>query len=141
MPLGSKYDFVGLKKYGALALATALSSTPWGSWVVTTWGVRHIFDLLAEWAVNWAVNNGLMVINIAAINVEGKWDQAAFDRAMDDALGQVERGGLTPAQIKEIDEKVIQAFRKFAVFTNHDPDGLPPDADVGLRDIYNTSSI
>ena len=119
MPLSGKYDFKGIKKYGAMALSTALASTPWGGWIVKTWGVRHIFDILAEWAVNWAVNNGLVVLNIAAIKVEGKWDQDAFDKAMDDALAAVDTGNLTPEQGKALDEKVIAAFKRFAAFTNH----------------------
>lgn len=121
MSLSGKYDFKGIKKYGALALSTALASTPWGGWVVRTWGIRHIFDILAEWAVNWAANKGLMVLNLAAIKVEGEWDQKGFDKAMDEALGLADRGGLTDAQIKEIDDKVIAAFVKFAGFTNHNP--------------------
>lgn len=119
MPLSGKYDFKGIKKYGALALSTALSSTPWGAWVVKTWGIRHIFDILAEWGVNWAANNGLMVLNLAAIKIEGEWDQKAFDKAMDEALSIVDLGNLTEAQIKEIDSRVIKAFRDFAIFTNH----------------------
>lgn len=102
-----------------MGISVALSSTGWGAWLVKTWGIRHVFDVLAEAAVNWAANKGLMVINIAAINIEGKWDQAAFDKAMDEALGAVDKGNLTPEQVKEIDAKVIAAFRKFGVFTEH----------------------
>lgn len=98
-----------------MGITVALASTTYGA-IATTWGFRHVFEILIEWAVNWLANKGLMVLNIAAISVQGDWDQKAFDKAMDEALGQVAVGGLTPAQMKEIDDKVITAFRKFAVF-------------------------
>lgn len=121
MPLSGKYDFKGIKKYGAKGLALALSSTPWGAVLVNTWGLKSVVDILLEWGVNWLANKGLVVLNIAAIAVEGEWDQKAFDKDMEEALKKVEAatGRLTPEQAKAIDDEVLKAFRKFAVFTKH----------------------
>jgi phosphoribosylformimino-5-aminoimidazole carboxamide ribonucleotide (ProFAR) isomerase len=113
-----KYDFKGIKKYGAKGLLLALTSSPYFAWV-NTWGVRNVAEVILEWVVNWFANSGLMVLNITAISVEGKWDQKDFDAAMEEALKKVEISGgtLTPEQQKAIDDAVIKAFRKFAIFT------------------------
>lgn len=118
MPTSGKYDFKGIKKYGAMGLSMALASTSFGG-VLQVWGVKHVADLLLEWLANWLANKGLMVLNIGAIYVEGKWDQKEFDSSMDEAFKQIQssEGKLTPEQQKAIDDKVIEAFRKFAVFT------------------------
>lgn len=119
MGLTGKYDFKGIQKYGAMGLTMALASTSWGAFLVTKWGLKNITDVLLEWFVNWLANKGLLVLNLGAIYVEGEWDQKAFDSSIDEAFKQIQssEGKLTPEQMKAIDDKVIEAFRKFAVFT------------------------
>lgn len=119
MALTGKYDFKGIKKYGAVGLSAALASTPWGAWLVSRWGLGAAFDILLQGLVNWLANKGLVVLNIGAIALEGEWDQKGFDRALDEGLSRVIQSGgkLTPAQIKEIDDEVIKAARRFIIIT------------------------
>lgn len=116
MGVTGKYDFKGIKKFGAKGLLSALGSTPFGA-LILKWGFGSSIEICFEWFANWLANKGLIVLNVAAIQIEGEWDQKAFDAAMDEALSQVKSGLLTPQQQKEIDDKVIRAFRKFAMLS------------------------
>ena len=120
MPLSGKYDFKGIKKFGAKGLLLALETVPVVGKLLK-WGLRAPLEILLEWCVNWLANKGLVVLNIAAIAVEGEWDQKQFDDAMERAFKQIEAGGgkLTPEQIKAIDDEVIKAARRFIVITKH----------------------
>ena len=64
-------------------------------------------------------NQGLLIINIGVIYVEGKFDQARFDKAVEDGIQKAKAPGLTDAQKKVIDNDVINAFRRFGRITNH----------------------
>lgn len=118
MPTSGKYDFPGIKKAGAFALKAALASQSWYLFIVK-WKLAPICDYLIEYAVNWAANKGLIVLNLGAIYIGGSIDQHAFDKALDEALHQVElsKGKLTDAEKKKIDDAVIAAFRRMAPFT------------------------
>lgn len=122
MGIAGKYDFKGIKKYGAKGLIAALASTTWGAWVALPW-VSPFFDLAFQFLANWLANKGLVMLNIAAIAVDGEWTQKDFDSAIDNALNQVAIPGskLTPDQMKAIDDKVIQAFKKFAIMSGAQP--------------------
>ncbi len=115
----AKYDFKGIKQYGAKGMILALESTGVGK-VMLDWGFRGIIEILFEWLVNWLANKGLIILNVIAISVEGHFDQQAFDREMEEALKKIQTSGgkLTPEQMKEIDAEVIRAFRKFALFSH-----------------------
>ena len=119
--LTGKYDFKGIKKWGARGLSLALSSTGWGAWLVQTPVVRTLVDTFLEQIVNWLANNGLVVLNIGAISVEGDFDQKAFDSAMEEAFNKIVAldGKMTPEQMKAIDDEVLKAARKFLRITNH----------------------
>jgi hypothetical protein len=112
-----KYDFKGIKKLGAGGLKLALSSSPYTAWLAKAPGV----DLLLEPIVNWMANNGLIILNIGAIVINGKIDQKILDDAIEDGIKKVEQSGasLTPDQIKEIDDAVIQAARKALPYARH----------------------
>lgn len=118
MGITGKYDFKGIKKYGAQGLLVALSSTAWGAFLMK-WGFQGAFEISLQWLTNWLANQGLIVFNIGAMTVENEFDQKAFDREMNKALAEVELKNviLSPAQQKAIDDKVIEAFRKFAVIS------------------------
>lgn len=112
MGLTGKYDFKGIKKFGAKGLALALASTTWASWLFTPF-LSPITDFILQQFVNWMANSGLMVINIGAIIVNGELDEKGFNNAFNEGLQRVQIGGLTPEQKKEIDDKVIAAARAF----------------------------
>lgn len=141
MGLTGKYDFAGIKKFGAAGIKAALSSTPWGAWLVSKW-MEPITDILLGWAINWLANEGLIVLNVGAIAVSGDWDQKAFDSALSDGLRKVELSGgkLTEAERKKIDDEVIKAARRFIIITRPD-DRVSHDADVGLRSDGTSSRI
>lgn len=123
MGLTGKYDFKGIKRLGARGLEAALGSTGWGAALLRLPVLGTLTHGILELFVNWLANEGLLVLNLAAISVTGEWNQHEFDAALDDALKQIELSGgrLTPAQAKEIDDKVIAAARRFIVI------GTPAD--------------
>lgn len=120
MGLTGKYDFPGIKKFGARGIELALGSTSWGAVVLKVPVLGTFVRGALGLVVNWLSNNGLMVLNIGAIFLEGEFDQMGFDSHMEEAIRKVELGAgkLTPEQIKAIDSDVIVAFRKFAKFTH-----------------------
>jgi len=120
MPLTGKYDFPGIKKFGARGLSLVLASFSWGAWLIQ-WGFGPVIDFLFKEFSNWLANKGLIVLNIGAIVVEGEFNQKSFDKAMEEGLHKVLAGGLTDQQKKEIDDKVIKAARRFLVFTRTNP--------------------
>jgi len=100
---------------GAATLRVALSASPWTAWL--TKGPQS--DIVLEAFSNWLANKGLLVLNLAAIDMTGAFDQKQFDAAIDNALDEIKNKGgreaLTPAQIKAIDDEVIKAARKFVI--------------------------
>ncbi len=119
MGLAGKYDFKGIKKWGALGIETVLSTTPYVGAALKLPVIGTLLKGALEFLVNWFANEGLLVINVGAIAIEGQWDQKDFDDHMIQALKVVEdsRGQLTDAQKKAIDNEVIKYFRKFGVIT------------------------
>lgn len=108
-----KYNFPGIRKAGATALKAVLALTTWGAWLLKS-PFEPVIDLTAEWFSEWLANKGLVIINLGAIYVSGEFDQSKFDSAMDQALDAAKAPGLTEAEKEAIDEKVRDAFRKFA---------------------------
>lgn len=123
MPLTGKYDFKGIKKWGAKGLFLALSTIPVvGLWLKRIPVLGEILELALEELSNFLANKGLIVINVGAIIVEGKFDQIGFDKAIEDGLNKIRTVGrdkLTPAQGKAIDDAVIAALDKFGAVTRH----------------------
>lgn len=111
MGLSGKYDFVGIKKHGANGLRLALASSPVTAWILK---FGPLTDLVLEFAANWLANNGLIVLNVGAIYINGEINQGVLDSAIDAGLRAVEKSGgrLTPEQIKEIDDAVIRAANR-----------------------------
>lgn len=119
MPTSGKYDFPGIKKLGAAGLRVALASSPATSWALK---ISWLIDPILEFFVNWAANNGLIVLNIGADFISGELDQRGFDSAMDNAMKEIAakqgRDKLTPEEKKRIDDEVIKAARKLVVIGN-----------------------
>lgn len=116
MGLTGKYNFPGIAKANAAGLRALLRLSPWTAWLA---GVPALWDLVG----NWFANRGLVVLNVGASYVEGELDQKGMDKAMDKALEEITLGGgedrLSPQRIKEIDDAVIKAARKFVVVGRH----------------------
>lgn len=109
-----KYDFRGIKKYGAKGLILAIESSSVGG-VLLKWGFKGVLTAVLEALANWLANKGLIILNVGAISVSGEWDQKAFDASIEEALSKIQSldGKLTPEQIKAIDDEVIRTARKF----------------------------
>lgn len=118
MALSGKYDFQGIKKFGAKALSLALSSTAWGAWLIAS-PFKLVVDAFAEQLANWLANRGLIIINVGAIIVEGEIDQKKFDSAMEEGLAKLKIPGISDAEKAKIDQKVIDAIRKLGRITDH----------------------
>jgi len=107
MSLTGKYDFKGIQDKGARGLKLALASTPYTAWLAKAPGIDNLLEPL----VNWLANNGLVLLNVGAIVVNGKVDQNKLDEALDAGIKEVELPGntITPERAKEIDDEVIKA--------------------------------
>lgn len=107
MALTGKYDFDGIKSKGADGLKLLLASSPVTAWIPKI----PMIDTIIEPLINWAANNGLVLLNLGAIFVNGKIDQNKLDSALDAGIKEVELPGntITPERAKEIDDAVIKA--------------------------------
>lgn len=107
MGLTGKYNFKGIKKMGSAGIRIALLSSPQTAWMTKI----PLLDLWIGLAVNWLANNGLILLNIGAIIVNGEVDQKLLDRALENGIKEVENQGakLSPERAKEIDDAVIRA--------------------------------
>lgn len=118
MGLTGKYNFSGIKTMGASGLRLALASSPYTAWLLKG---GKATDSALEAIANWLANQGLIVLNLGAIAVEGELDQRNLDWALDNAFKEIQNLGghdkLTPDQKKEIDDAVIIAARKFIVIS------------------------
>lgn len=108
-----KYDFPGIKKVGTVALEAVLAGTGWGGKLLAS-PFRPVIKMILGYAIEWAANKGLVIINLGFIYVEGELDQSRFDKAMDEALEKVKLSGLSEKEKEQIDNEVREAFRKFA---------------------------
>jgi hypothetical protein len=114
MPLiTGKYDFPGIRKAGTAAISAALATTAWGAWILAS-PFKPLVSYLDGLLIQWLANQGLVIINLGAIYINGVVDQANFDKSMDAALAKVQTPGLTDAQKKAIDDGVKDSFRTFA---------------------------
>lgn len=126
MGLTGKYDFKGIKKWGAFGIMKALYTIPQVGLLMNRIPfLNKVSSFFLELAVNWLANNGLVVINVAIITVDGKLDQKAFDSAMDEGIKKMKIPGLSDAQKKAIDDAVIKAFTEFGRIGNSDGVSVP----------------
>lgn len=115
--MSQKYDFQGIQKAGRAVINSALLATSWGAWIIKS-PFNTLLNYLEDLAINWLTNQGLIIINIGAIYVNGVLDQKAFDQAFDEAINKAKVPGLSDADKKKIDNQVIEAVRKFGRIGN-----------------------
>lgn len=136
MGITGKYNFPGIQKAAKAAIEAALAATTWGSSILASVWFKFFSpaeDMLIDDAINFLANQGLIVLNLGAIYVNGQIDQGLFDQALDEGLKRVENGRdkLTAQQGKAIDDDVIKAARKFIDFGA--ADSVSVDANSGLQ--------
>lgn len=104
---------------GALGLRRALLSSPYFAWLLN---FDALTNFILEFISNYLANQGLVVLNLGAIYVEGELDQREFDRVLDQAITDIKNKGgidkLTQKEIRDIDDAVIKVARKFLVINN-----------------------
>lgn len=116
MGLTGKYDFPGIQKAGMAGLKALLASFTWGA-AFLAGPFKFIPDMVFEMLLNWLASEDLIVLNIGAIYIDGHFDQASFDKSIEEGLTRVKKG-VTPEQGKAIDDAVIEAFRKFVPYSS-----------------------
>lgn len=136
MGVTGKYDFAGIKKAGLAAVRVALASTSWGAKLISNGFLKFanpLIDVLLEAGINFMANSGLIVLNLGAIIIDGKVDQARLDNAIEKGLQRVMKGRdkITEAEGKAIDDDVIKAADEFIDFGA--TPSVPGDADPGLQ--------
>lgn len=113
----TKHDFKGIGKASALMVMTAFAGNPATLFLsqgiagrIINYGLTILFSRLASL--------GLVVLNVGVVTVETLAEAKEFDGSFDEAFAIINKKGkgLTDEEIKAIDNKVIAAFRKFAVF-------------------------
>lgn len=122
-----KYDFPGIRKTARAAVTALIAGTAWGSWILST-PLKLLVDKALEWLAEYLANKGLVLINVGVFYVAGKFDQDAFDSAMDAGLEKAKVPGLTDEQKRAIDEEVKKAFRRFGRINVNDR--MPNDANL-----------
>ncbi len=115
MGITGKYNFPGLQKAGRIAITAALAASSWGAALLASPWFKFfapVEDEAINTAINILANQGLIILNIGAIFVDGKFDQSAFDKAMADGIQKIQLGRdkLTPEQGKAIDDAIRKAF-------------------------------
>lgn len=113
MGITGKYSFPGIQKAGASLIRGLLASTTWGLWLIKS-PLSGAVDAFDNMLVNYLANKGLVIFNLVGILVDGKIDQDALDKAIDDGFDKLKigRDKITSAQGKAIDDAVIEAARK-----------------------------
>ncbi len=120
----------------------ALASTTWGAALLASSWFKFFGpaeDILIDNAINFLANQGLIVLNLGAIIVNGEVDQTLFDQALDEGLKRVELGRdkLSPEEGAKIDQDVIAAARRFINFGASD--GVSDASDSGLQSGRNSA--
>lgn len=111
MGITGRYDFTGIQKAVSVGINAFLATTSWGVWLLAS-PFKIVLTTAENLAVNWLTNRGLIILNIGAIAIDGKVDQAKLDSALNDAFTklQIGRANITPAQGAAIDQEVSNAF-------------------------------
>lgn len=113
-----KHDFPGIAKFNATLIFTALASSS-GLAFLTTGVLGRITYKALEMFGNWLANQGLALGNIGYDNIVIAAQEFNYEQVFDTVLYEIlkEKNPLSPEKRKELDDKVIIAFRKFASFT------------------------
>lgn len=80
--------------------------------------------MIAAYVLNWLAKHGIYFINVTGKNIRTNMDRDTFKSVTTSAWDEVEKNpNLTKAEGNAIDDKVIAAFDKFAVYELRD-DGV-----------------
>lgn len=126
-----KHRFEGIGDKAATATMLLLAAEPWGVWFTVGFQGTVVHWILKQFYM-WMADRGLIMLNSGIAEIEVMQQKSGFNGSLEDAFKLIDqaKGGLTDAQKKAIDDKVIRAFDKFADFgvRNVQPPG-PPSSD------------
>lgn len=110
------YDYSGIGKAEALLIYSALAASSW-AFLTTGFLGTVVFQLLTYICTQLA-NVEVLILNVAATDIQTLIGQGDFDATFDQAFKQIQanKDKLTTAQKAKIDAPVIAAFTKFAIF-------------------------
>ncbi len=116
-----KYKFDGIGSASAAAVMAVLAAEPATAWLtvgipgkITSAILRMFFSSLAS--------KGVVILNVGAEKLMVALEKSGFDGSIESSYKLIEEirasgRDLTPEEIKAIDDKVIEQFRKFAKLT------------------------
>lgn len=115
-----KYKYEGIGETGAAIIMAGLAANP--STVIFTQGILgKIIFFISKLFCMYLASLGLIMLNVGAANLETIIDGGDYDGSWEKAdqiMNQIKERGreLTDDEVKQIDQGVIDAFRKFASF-------------------------
>lgn len=110
-----KYKFDGIGKFSAVIVLRVLDKQPWGVWFTVGLPGKITFFILKKIFAYFA-SYGVVIANITIESVNEAIEKGHFDDALSDEVFKQINQGITPEQGEAIDNKVIDAFNKFATF-------------------------
>lgn len=118
-PSAEKHDLDGIGDASASAAIAALAANPSTSFLTAGLSGKILFWILSKFFSALA-SMGLVVLNVGAEKLSTAISKAGYDGSFESAeklIEEIRNTGrdLTPEEAKAIDDKVIEAFRKFAV--------------------------
>jgi len=110
------YDYSGIGRAEALLLFSALAASPWA--VLTNGFLGSIVFWILTKICTGLANKEVMVLNVGATTLQTIMQKGEFDATLDAAFKAIKGNPdrLSAAEKAKIDDPVIAAFRKFAVF-------------------------
>jgi hypothetical protein len=117
----TKHNFTGIGNASAAILIAAMSANPALLGLTTGIPGKILFKIFSK-IFSTLASMGVVLLNIGAEKLLIAAEKSNFDGSIDSALKLVENirstgRDLTPEEIKQIDDKVIEQFRKFAKMT------------------------
>ena len=120
-PSAEKYDFEGIGSASAAGIIALLAANPYTSFLTVGLSGKILYWVLKKFFVALA-SMGLVLLNVGAEQIATAIDKSGFDGSLDNAYKIIDQlqasgHGLTPEQIKAIDDPVIAQFQRFAKLT------------------------
>lgn len=114
------YKFTGIGEASASVILAVLMSNPATAYLATGLMGKITFFICKIFSM-WLASIGLIVMNVGEAKLATIIDAGKFDDSWDTAENLIKKirdtgRDLTPEEIKEIDDAVIVAFKKFATF-------------------------
>lgn len=115
-----KYHFSGIGEASASVIIAVLASNPATAFLAT--GILgKITFFICKMFCMWLASIGLIIMNVGEAKLKTIIDEGNFNESWDTAENLIKKiretgRDLTPEETKQIDDGVIDAFRKFATF-------------------------